>query len=311
MRVIARAIMVGGFCSVVVVLAGCDSRDVSTSQSVSADRAASKPGTLAAPARLSIAGRASCSSLVQIKQPLETVAKSISEMGYPYLDLSCLSWAPHASVVEMGKDFEKEAGRVESVLAANRLKVSNLTLDAVEIKPYAEYEEDFRLVVKLAARLKARLINIMAPSKGADWADQVKKLKALQAIAAESGVILTVETHANQITELPADAERLCKEVPGLGLTLDPSHYYAGPNQGRSFDALYPLVQGTGFRAGGMSWDTIQMPWGEGPIDFAGIVAKLEAAGYKGFYVVEYLEGFNTLDPLAEARKFLAWAKGL
>ena len=36
---------------------------------------------------------------------------------------------------------------------------------------------------------------------------------------------------------------------------------------------------------------------------------KLEAAGYKGFYVAEYIEGFNTVDPVAESRKFLEWLK--
>ncbi len=34
---------------------------------------------------------------------------------------------------------------------------------------------------------------------------------------------------------------------------------------------------------------------------------KLEAAGYQGFYVAEYIEGFNTVDPVEELRKFLEW----
>ena len=86
----------------------------------------------------------------------------------------------------------------------------------------------------------------------------------------------------------------------GLGLTLDPSHYYAEPNQGASFDALYPLVRGTGFRAGGMSWQEIQLPWGQVPIDCAAVVRRLEAARYRGFYVAEYIEGFNSVDPICD-----------
>jgi len=151
----------------------------------------------------------------------------------------------------------------------------------------------------------------MAPSKKVDLQDQIVKLRRLQAMAAAGGVQLTVETHVGQVTEFPADAVNLCKEVPGLGLTLDPGHYYAGPNQGKPFDQVYPLVRGTGFRAGGSSRDTIQMPWGEGPIDFTKVVRDLEAAGYKGFYVAEYLEGLGDVDPLPECRKFLEWGKGL
>src|SRR5690606_32045847 len=118
-------------------------------------------------------------------------------------------------------------------------------------------------------------------------------------------------THANQLTEHPADAVWLCTKAPGVGLTLDPAHYYAGPHQGKSFDEVYPHVMGTGFRAGGMSWATVQMPWGEGPIDFDTIVRELESRGYEGFYVVEYIEGFNKLDPLEESKKFLEWTKSL
>jgi sugar phosphate isomerase/epimerase len=139
----------------------------------------------------------------------------------------------------------------------------------------------------------------------------VEKLRMLQAVAARAGVILTLETHVGQITERPADALWLCQQVPGLGLTLDPSHYFAGPNQGASFDELLPFVQGTGFRAGGTNWATIQLPWGDGPIDFTGLVRKLEARGYKGFYVAEYIEGLNQLDPVEQSRRFLDWANKL
>ena len=61
--------------------------------------------------------RASCSSLCQCKQPLDKALEEVSGMGFQYVDLSCLSWAPHASVPDLMKDFEAEASRVESALA--------------------------------------------------------------------------------------------------------------------------------------------------------------------------------------------------
>ncbi len=260
---------------------------------------------------MKILDRVACSSLCQYKQPTEKALKTIAGMGYRWVDLSCLDWAPHVVVPKLAADFDSEAARTEAALKASGLGVANLTFDSIETRPFDRYEKEFRAVVKLATRLNARLINLMAPSTKADRQDIVAKLRKLQAIAAEAGVVLTVETHCNQITERPADALWLCRQVPGLGLTLDPSHYYAGPNQGAGFDELYPLVRGTGLRAGGMSWKEIQLPWGKGPIDFAAVVRKLQASGYKGFYVVEYIEGFSQLDPLAESRKFLEWAKGL
>jgi sugar phosphate isomerase/epimerase len=260
-------------------------------------------------ARPPIAKRAACSSLCQCKQPTDVALKVIADMGYRWVDLSALSWAPHISMPDLMKDFDKEAERIEGLLATCKLRVSNLTFDAIETKPFDEYEEQWRALVRLAARLDARLINIMAPSAKCDRADQIEKLRVLQKIASESNVGFTIETHCNQITELPADAKWACEQVPGMGLTLDPSHYYAGPNQGKPFDELYPLTMGTGFRAGGMSWKTIQSPWGTGPIDFDEIVRKLEAGGYDGFYVAEYIEGFNDLSALEQSKRFLEWAR--
>ncbi len=253
--------------------------------------------------------RASCSTLVKSKQPLEPALKTVADMGFKYADVMCLSWTPHVNVDALVKDFDIEAARVEKALADNKLKVSNLTLDAIETRPFEEYKTRFAAVVKLAVRLKAPLINIMAPSAKGDRADQIAKLKVIHQIAADQGVQLTLETHVGQLTELPAEAERICKEIPGLGLTLDPSHYYAGPNQGKSFDNLYPYVMNTGFRAGGLNVDSIQMRWGEGPIDFASVVRKLEAGGYKGYYVVEYLEGLGDVDSVESSKLFLRWIK--
>ncbi|MBA4146841.1 MAG: sugar phosphate isomerase/epimerase [Verrucomicrobia bacterium] len=252
--------------------------------------------------------RISCSSLIQSKQSTETAFKAMADIGYKWVDLSCLKWAPHVSVEKLLEDFDAEASRVEALLAANGLRVSNLTFDPVEARAFEQYEREFTALAQLAARLDARLINLMAPSLKSDRDEQVARLRQLQAIAAKHGILLTVETHCFQITERPADALQLCRDVPGLGLTLDPAHYYAGTNQGASFDALLPLTQGTGFRAGGMTWKEIQLPWGEGPIDFVKIVKNLEAVGYRGFYVCEYIERHNEVNAVEQARRFFDWA---
>lgn len=271
-------------------------------------RAADTPTTRPA---LNIVDRVSCSSLCQCRQPVEKALKTIGDMGFKYVDLACLPWAPHVDVPHLMKDFDAVASRVEAALKTADLKVSNLTYDPIGSKPFEEYRLIFKTLVRLAGRLHAPLINLMAPAAASDRIDDVKKLQILQQIAKEGGIILTLETHVGQVTEKPADAAWFCRQVPGLGLTLDPSHYFAGPNQGKDFSEVYRYVRNTGFRAGGMSWKTIQSPWGEGPMDFVQITRDLESRGYRGYYVVEYIEGFNNLDPVAESRKFLAWAKAL
>ncbi len=298
-RRLAIALSIMTLCG--IALAGCGA----------SNRTAGPGSPPAAISPVAVIDRAACSSLCQCKQPLETMCKAVADMGFRYVDLSALGWSPHIHIGELVKDFDKEAAKVEKALAANGLGVSNLTFEPIESRPWDVYQQQFDALARLAARLKTRLINIMAPGVACDRQEMAGKLRTLVAIGKRHNVLVSIETHCNQITERPADALWMCRQVPGLGLTLDPSHYYAGPNQGASFDELYPFVYGTGFRAGGMDWKSIQSPWGTGPIDFAAVVKKLQAAGYAGFYVVEYIEGFNQLDPLAESRKFLDWAKKL
>jgi len=267
-----------------------------------------------------IAERASCSSLCKMKAPTDEALKAIAGMGYHCVDLSAMTWAPHISVKELRRDAKRETERVESAVKASGVRIVNFTYDSYDAfgnRPFEEYEQDLDALAEFGEREHARLINIMAPSAQADRTEVAAKLKPLVATVKKHGLILTLETHVGQITERPADALWLCKNVPGLGLTLDPGHYYAGPNQGKPFDELYPYVKGTGFRAGRLAVGqepvgaALQQEWGTGPIDFEKIVRRLEKAGYRGYYETEYLEQMNNVDAMESARKFLEWMRKL
>jgi sugar phosphate isomerase/epimerase len=78
--------------------------------------------------------------------------------------------------------------------------------------------------------------------------------------------------------------------VPGLGLTLDASHYYAGPNQGADFSAVLPFVRHVHLRDAGADWAHIQVPAGSGRVDFGDIVRRLHALDYGGKFAIEYID---------------------
>ena len=274
---------------------------------------AAAASVVGAKGRRSVAERAACSSLAQRMQPLETAAERIAGLGYRIVDVSCMGWAPHVDVQALLRDFEREARRVEGILKDHRLGVSNLTFDAVDSWEggFDAWVEGFERVVALAERLETTLVNLMAPRAAFAWDKAVARLGRAVEAAGARGVRVSVETHVDQLTERPADAVRLCREVKGLGLTLDPSHFFAGANQGRPFEEAYALAYGTGIRAGGTTKEELQKPWGEGPVDFREVVTKLEGAGYTGYYVAEYLEDYSPEDPLVESAKVLAWLRRL
>ena len=94
--------------------------------------------------------------------------------------------------------------------------------------------------MRLAATHGLSAICINAPPNTMPLETAIVELRQLAAVASHYGVTLCLETHLNCHTEIPAVAVQLAESAPHLGLALDPSHYYAGPWQGRDFSATYP-----------------------------------------------------------------------
>ena len=84
--------------------------------------------------------------------------------------------------------------------------------------------------------------------------------------------------------------------MPGLGLTLDPSHYYAGPLQGGAFEALLPYVRHVHLRDAGGSWEEIQVPVGKGRVEFSRLFHLLRQNGYTGDFVIEYIDSIGSIE---------------
>ena len=118
------------------------------------------------------------------------------------------------------------------------------------------------------------------------------------------GLVLAVETHSEDPDRRPAVAVALCKAVPGLGLTLDPSHYIQGAAQGADFDAVYPYVQNVHLRDTGKDPGEFQVRVGQGEIEYGRIVSQLERHGYDRALTVSILDRpENPFDVEVEVRK--------
>jgi sugar phosphate isomerase/epimerase len=106
------------------------------------------------------------------------------------------------------------------------------------------------------------------------------------------------------LTADPVVAVELCKAVPGLGVTLDPSHYIQGPHRGCDFDGLYPYVQNVHLRDTGKGPDEFQVRIGQGEVEYGRIVNMLERHGYDRGLTVSILDhSDNTFDSEVEVRK--------
>ncbi len=232
--------------------------------------------------------RLACSTLCFTQQPLDEALARIARLGFRYVDLGVQNWA-HGSAPALARSGESIAASLR-----RGLERANLTLCAMNVgldrNADVSLAEQTAAVCALAASHELYAICINAPANGTPLDTAIDELRRLAAIAAGHNVTLCLETHVNCLTELPAVAVRLAESAPNLGLALDPSHFYAGPWQGRDFSATFPHTRIVHLRDAGNTLDEILVPPGQGCVDFAGILRGLTRCGYAGPLSVEYID---------------------
>ena len=124
-----------------------------------------------------------------------------------------------------------------------------------------------------------------AAGKGLDA--EIVRLGNLVRLVQAEGLLLTVETRIGTVTETPDAAVELCQRVPGLCLTLDPSHYIAGPHKAKSYSQVYPYVRHVHLRDTGRGPDQFQVRIGQGEVEYGRIISHLARHRYDRLLTVE------------------------
>jgi sugar phosphate isomerase/epimerase len=217
-----------------------------------------------------------CSTLCFAREPLDRTLRIIGELEFSKLDVAIHEDGPHLRPSEVAADVG---------LAAQRIRIGpSLTPAAFSVEiaapSLAEYHRQLRAVCRLARLSTVSIIAIPAAPSGTGLDAEVKRLGTLARLAEEEGIVLTVVTRTGTLTEDPDRAVELCKRVPGLGLTLDPSHYIAGPHQGAPFDQIYPFVRHVHLRDTGRRPDQFQVRVGQGEVEYGRIISHLMRHGY-------------------------------
>src|SRR5207237_136597 len=143
-----------------------------------------------------------------------------------------------------------------------------------------EYQRQLRAICRLARMSTVSTITLQAAASGTGLDQEVQRLTPLVKLTAAEGMVLTVATRIGTLTETPDAAVELCKRVPGLGLTLDPSHFIAGPHQGKSYDQVYPYVRHVHLRDTGRNPEQFQVRVGQGEVDYGRIIDQLSRRKY-------------------------------
>jgi sugar phosphate isomerase/epimerase len=216
-----------------------------------------------------------CSTLCFGKLPLDAALRVIREMHFAKADLALHEPGPHLRPSEVAADVTR---------TAQKLKAANLPFAAFHLDLTAADGPDafgrLKAVCRLARVLAVPILTIPAAPRGSDLDAEAARLREWTALAAAEGVILTVETHSATLTADPLGAVELCRRVPGLGLTLDPSHYHVSPHGPANYDPLFPFVRHVRLRDTGRTPDQFQVRVGQGEIEYGRIITQLERFRY-------------------------------
>ena len=232
---------------------------------------------------------------------------------------SCISGEPLADIFDRLVDLEYtstelvigEQGTIlPSQIADQYDAIVQLRRSSRRIVPVAmffdvepespEYIEQFTATCRLAKDCKIAVITVHAAIPGTPFNEEIDRLRTLVKVGVQYGCVVGVATEAGRISETPETVGSLCKNVKGLGVTLDPSHFIYNLPKPRDYESILPYVCHVRLR------DTTQKQFqtriGQGVIDFGRLVVHLSKVNYKRSLCVD-LAPLPNVEQDAELRK--------
>jgi sugar phosphate isomerase/epimerase len=199
------------------------------------------------------------------------------------------------AIHEGGHQLKPSEVAADVGLAANRLRFGpGLTPAAFSVEIQAQSEEEyhrqFKAVCRLARLSTVPLLCVPAAAAGTPMEAEVQRLTKLVHLTDAEGLLLTVPSRVGTLTENPNTAVELCEKVPNLGLTLDPSHYIAGPHNGGNYDQVFPFVRHVYLRDTGRGPNQFQVRVGQGEVEYGRIIAQLSRQHFDRILTVDIHE---------------------
>jgi sugar phosphate isomerase/epimerase len=228
--------------------------------------------------------------------------RQIAELEFDKFELALVEDGEHLKPSEAGDDPEAALHRLRQgpSLTASAVYFDFATVDWSDPVTRKRFDG----ICRLAKALNVAVLTMHASPGGTAVADEIKRLSPLVNSAMREGLVLALLTHAQTLTGDPPIAVELCQALPGLGLTLDPSHFIQGPHPKFDYDAVFPFVQNAHLRDTGSDPGEFQVRVGQGQIEYARIVTQLQRHGYNRALTVAIVDrADNPFEREVEVRK--------
>lgn len=219
----------------------------------------------------------------------------IVDLEYSHIEIAVHENGNHLKPSQVAADLNVAVNLARDTHRASIVSYS------VEIEATGEeHYSHFAACCRLAKATKVVTLTVPSGEIGIPFNKEVEHLERLVAIAESDGVRVGIKSQVGRLSEDPDTVKVLCDNVPGLGLTLDPSHYICNPQGPRNFDRLMPYVYHVHLR------DTtpteLQVRIGQGEVEYGRLVNMLRQVNYSLALSV-HLRELPGVDHIVEMRK--------
>ncbi|MEZ4869078.1 MAG: sugar phosphate isomerase/epimerase family protein [Caldilineaceae bacterium] len=229
-------------------------------------------------------------------RPLEQALPVIAAAGYTRIDL--LGRLPHFSL----NVDECDPQAVQALAAAHGLTIANLGtyvgvgLASAERATQEAALQEMKQAIDVAATFGARSIRVFRPHSEIDDPAKIDHivpwLQQAAAYAATKAVYMGFENHGGPLCGNPVHCRTLCAKVgsPYFGVLYDPCNLLgAGTDYRAALEIMQDHIAHVHFKDGTVDPQGFRRTMlGEGEIDFAWIMQRLDAIGYTGHIATEY-----------------------
>lgn len=238
-----------------------------------------------------VAASTECFPEMELQQAIE----ALQDLDFTAVEIALHESAPYTKPSELLPSTERA---VQLLRHTHRLDISGYS---IELGSTGEaHYQDFKDFCRIAKATK--VVNVTVPSAplGTPFNEEVEHLQKLVDVGETEGIRVSVRSQLGCLSEDPDTLMVLCNNVDGLGITLDPSVYVAGPAKGKNLDRILKYVCNVHLRDSRP--DAFQVSVGQGEIDYGKLVTQLERDKYDRALTV-HMKPMEGLDHRVELRK--------
>lgn len=190
-----------------------------------------------------------------------------------------------------------------SIVLTTKRSVRRITPVAIylDIEPTEpDFIEAFQLACFYANALQIVVITVRASFLGAPFNEEIERLRKLVKLGLGKGVIVGIQTESDRLSRDVDTVISLCNNVPGLAVTLDPSHFIFGYEKPKDYETLIEHVNHV--RVRDTTKDAFQVQIGQGILEYGRLAITLGKVGFNRALCVD-MKALPNLDFNAELRK--------